>query len=238
MEGEASSIGRLVTGRGLPMSTPTELLKRVKEILQTEGVISLVRRGLPFLVERFFKYQRLYLIQHDLSQEKYKSDILPRMAKFTFKMISTNEEADELEADSLRFRSYVAKAREKLEAGAIAFCIFVEQELACICWVAMTQRAKDALAEPPYRVDFSNNEACHGGWWTNPKYRGMGLGPFCSVKSLQFLMDGGKVLCRGSVSRHNVASLSAAAKTWVKPHAEARHLRILWWESWKEKPLA
>ncbi|MFC2039246.1 hypothetical protein ACFLST_00425 [Chloroflexota bacterium] len=194
------------------MARVTALIRRARQISQTEGLIPLARRGFPFMVEHFFKYQRLYLIQHDLSQEKYKSDILPRMDKFTFKMISINEEADELEADSLRFRSYVAKDREELEAGAIAFCFFVEQELACICWVAMTQHAGNAPAEPPYRVDFSNNEACHGGWWTNPKYRGMGLGPFCSVKSLQFLIDAGKVLCRGCVGRHNVASLKCSSQ--------------------------
>jgi hypothetical protein len=85
---------------------------------------------------------------------------MPKIDDFALKIVSTNEEADELEAQGLEFRSQVLNARKRLDKGAIAFCIFVGKELANVSWVAMTLEAKNSLGQPPFRVDFSNNEAC------------------------------------------------------------------------------
>lgn len=217
------------------------LLRRAKLILQKEGLIPPVRRGLPFvarLVSRYiFQYWTRYLVEDDLSVEKNEADFLPRIQKFNFKMVSTNVEADELEKEGLGFRSQIINARENLDKGAIAICIFVGQELASISWAAMTQQAKDALEKMPYKVDFSNGEVCHEGLWTNPLYRGLGLAPYGAFKRLQFMRESGKVVARGSVAKGNISSRQAAAKHGTKIYAEARYLKILWWKWCKEKPL-
>jgi len=217
------------------------LLRRAKQIFQTEGLILLVRQGFPFLFSFFFRYKRYYLYETDVQEilkERNEADFLPRIDSFDFRIVHTNQEADELEAEGLEFRSQVNNARHRLDKGAVTFCIFVGQELAYYGWIATTEAAMKALGEPPLRVDFANNEACGADVWTNPKHRGKGLAPFADFKTYQFLQQIGRVVHRASTLTSNVSSQKAWAKLGhPKIHAEARYLKILWWKSWKEKPL-
>ena len=111
------------------MSKLTELLRRGKRIFQDEGLISLVRRGFPFLAGQFFRFETYYLYEYAMEdiRKLNEADFMPKIHDFTFKMVSTNQEADELEANGLEFRSYVINARERLDKGAIAFCVFIER---------------------------------------------------------------------------------------------------------------
>ena len=221
------------------MSRPTVLFTRAKQILQTEGLVPLVRRGFPFVVTSFFRYRTYALYEYALVdiQKLNEADFMPKIDNFTLKIISTNQEADELEAEGLEFRSQVANAKQRLEKGAIAFCIFVDRELANIAWVALTQEAKDSLDEPPFRVDFPNGEVCGGNVWTNPRYRRMRLSEYIRFKRSQFLLETGRVIWRGAIPGANSATQRAVAKFSPKIYAEERYLKILWWKSWKEKPL-
>jgi len=215
------------------------LLRRAKQIFQAEGLIFLLRRGLESF--RVFQYGTWYLYETHTSEAlkgKIEADFMPRIQNFTFKSVSTNQEADELAAEGLEFRSQVTKAREKLDKGAVAFCAFVEKELAHICWCAMTEEAKRMVDLLPYKVDFENNEACTGGAWTNPKYRRMGLNTYRSFKDNQFLSERGIVTTRYSIATSNIASQGSVVKFSFKIYAETRYFRVLWWKRWKEKPLA
>ena len=224
------------------ISRLTELFTRVKQILQTEGLIPLVRQAFAFVVQRSFSCGTSYLYEHatENARKLNEADFMPKIDDFTFKIISTNHEADELEAkglEFLQFRSPLNNDRDRLEKGAIALCIFIGRELAHIHWIAMTEEAMKILGEPPYRVDFSNNEACSGGSWTNPKYRRMGISNYVNFKALQFLDERGKVVERSAIATGNVASQRSRQPNPPKLYAQARYLRILWWESWKETPL-
>ena len=215
------------------------LLRRAKQIFQTEGLIFLLRRVLEFF--RVFQYGTYYLSENHSSEVlkgETEADCMPKIQNFTSRIVSTNQQADELEAEGLEFRSQVTNARKKLDNGAVALCIFVEQELAHIGWIAMTEEAKKMVDPLPYRVDFANNEACVAGLWTHPKYRRTGLRTYCAFKRHQFMLERGIVTDRGSIAASNIASQGGAAKMGAKIYAEARYLRILWWKSWKEKPLA
>ena len=214
------------------------LLRRAKQIFQTEGLIPLLRRVLEFF--RVFQYGTWYLYENHPSEvlkSQTEADVMPKIQNFTFKTVFTNQEADELEAEGLEFRSQVTDARKKLDKGAVAFCVFVEQELAHICWDAFTEEAKKMVDPLPYKVDFTNNESCGGGAWTNPRYRRMGLHTYSIFKGYQFLNKKGIVTSRSSIAASNIASQDMAAKFGDRVYAEARYLRILWWKSWKEKPL-
>jgi len=212
----------------------------VKTILQTEGLIPLVKRGFLFVVGLFFKYQTYDLYEiaiADWLKHRDEADHFPKIEDFTLKIVSTNLEADELEAEGLEFRSHRRNARQRLDKGAIAFCVFVGKELAHIFWVAMSEEAKDALRELPYEVDFSRNEAIHGDLWTNPKYRGLRLPTYVGFKARQFLWENGKTFDRGPVARGNIAAQRAYVDASPRLYAEAHYIKILWWKSWKEKPL-
>jgi len=212
------------------------LLKRAKEILQTEGFIPLVRRGFSFVGNQLFSYRTYYLFEHTL-KERNETEFFPKMQNFVLKMISATQELEELTGEGFSFQSRYLTCRERLGRGAIAVCIFVDRELAHIAWFALTKEAKAIINEPPLRVDFSKNEACHGGTWTSPKYRGMRLAAYAGFKGFNYLWQKGMVVSRAAAAKDNAASERSYAMFGPRIYAEARHLKILWWESWKEKPL-
>lgn len=224
-----ATIGRLIA-----------LLRRAKYIFQTEGLIPLVRRGLAFLVGHFFRYENFYLYEYTLEdtlKERNEADFLPRIQDFTFKIVATNQQADELAAAGLDFRPNIIKARRGLEEGAVAFCSFIDGELAHIGWVAMNAEGKKTFDSLPYQVNFSDKQGCTGGTWTNPKYRGKGLMVYGYFKRFQFLKEKGMKSSRNAVAVGNIASQKAHAKFGPKIYARAHYLKILWWKSWKETPI-
>ena len=165
------------------------------------------------------------------------ADFMPRIDEFTLKIVSTSEEADEMRADGVDFRFWPLNYRDGLDKGAIAFCVFVGGELANIGWIYMTEKAKECMEQSRHKVDFQNGEVCEGGLVTNPKYRGMGLATYIYFKRNQFCRDTGKTIVRSAVVTDNIAPHRMMAKFDTKIYAEGRQLRVLWWHSWKEKPL-
>jgi thermostable 8-oxoguanine DNA glycosylase len=67
---------------------------------------------------------------------------------FMVKIISSNQEANDLVADGLEdFRLYVFYGKEALGLGAIAFCIYVDKELAHVGWAAFSEEGKTHIKE-------------------------------------------------------------------------------------------
>jgi hypothetical protein len=217
----------------------TELFTVAKRIFQTEGLPPLLTRGFAFLRGRFFQYGTYYLYEIDISKalkQNKEADLLPKVQDFILKIVYTKEQADELDREGFDFQHQVTDIRKRLDKGAIAFCIFVGHELANIGWITLTQQAKDSLTELPFKVDFSNNEACTGSA-TDPKYRNIGLMRYNYFKRLEFLKENGRLRDRAAVAKSNVASQMGVAKISNNIYAEARFLKLLWWKFWWEKPL-
>jgi len=218
------------------ISALVAMLKRAKDILKTEGLKPLLKRGFAFVRVFFFEYGDFYLYEYSI-KERSEADFLPKIQDFTFKMISGNEEANKLaEAMGSDFRRRFVTARRMLDKGAIAFCIFVKGEIAHIGWIALSEEAHKAVDNLPYRVGFLNHEACTGGTQTIPQYRGKGLMAYGYFKRFEFLREKGILVSRNAVAKSNIASQKAHAKFSPRVHAEAKHLRLLWWHFWKEKP--
>lgn len=214
----------------------TALLLRAKYLFQTEGLIPLLRRGLVILPRYLIWYGNYYLYEYTL-KERNEADFLPKIEDFTFKMVATNQQVDELASAGLDFRSHAYDIRRRVGKGAVAFCFFVDGELAHITFTAMTEEAKNSFDSLPYRVNFSDKQGSTGGTWTNPKYRGKGLMVYGYFKKFQFLREQGMRSSRNGVNAGNVASQKAHAKFGPKVYAKGRYLKILWWQSWKETPL-
>ena len=222
------------------MRSPNTIFKTSKEIYQRDGLKSLLKRGFVFVLGQFIRYKTYYVYLND--GEGFRSvkqdDFIPKVDNMTIKTVCTNDEADELEAQGFEFRRYADNARKKLDAGAMAFCIFVSCQLATIGWFCTTQRAKDSLNEPPVKVDFLNGEGWVGNSWTNPKYRQMGLNTYNSIKMIEYLMETGIVLRdRYVIAKNNAPALRADDKFGNIRYAEGRWIKVLWWRSWREKPL-
>jgi hypothetical protein len=212
------------------------LLRRAREIFETEGLLPLLRRGFIFLLGYLFRYGNYYLYEHTL-KDRDETKFLPKTKDFTLETITDSQQAAELTAAGLDFGSHHPSERRGLDKGGVAFCFFIDGKLAHIGWVAMSQEAKDSFDSLPYRVNFADKQGCTGGVWTHPKYRGRGLMVYGYFKRLQFMWERGFKSSRNAVDVANAISLKAQIRLGPRKYAKARYLRILWWDSWRETPL-
>jgi len=216
----------------------TMLYRTMKTISRIEGFPALFRRGLAFLADYIFVYKTYYLSELSLESEGLDaSDFVPDIPDLTYHFVTSNEQTDELATQFEDFRSYHINDRQRLDKGAIALCLFIRRELAHITWMATTESAKKTFNDIPYRVNFDKKEACAGGERTIPKYRRMGLSTNSAYKKCQFLMERGITLIRAARDTNNLTAQRAFENRGYIRYAKGRHLRILWWKSWKEMPL-
>jgi len=222
------------------MSRIADYHSRAKQVRRTEGLPSLVVRGFRFLAYCAFYYRSYWLYADPAPNgpSLNEGDFMPRIGNFTFRTITSNQEVDEMEAQGSEFRSQVPNAAERLDKGTVAFCIFVGNELAHIVWYAMNRDAKAAFNEPPYVIDFSKGEVCAAEARTHPKYRGMGLNRYSHFKRGQFKAERGITADKSSIVKDNIAIQRSHAGPMPNKYAEGRYLRILWWKSWRERPLS
>jgi len=214
----------------------SELFVRAKHIYVTKGLTTLVKRSLIYVGSRMFRYYSVYLYEHSTemrNQQQFITDI----NNLTFKIISTIEQVDELVKDGfedIRWSPVLVNVRKCLDNGAIAFCFFVDRELAHIGWIGLCEEAKRCFDGLPYYVDFLHNQACTGGTVTIPKYRARGLMQHGYFKRFQFLRERGYTTSRNAVDRNNAIAQRAHAKFAPKIYAKAWYLKIFAWRFSKE----
>jgi len=213
------------------------LFVRAKLIIRNEGIVALIGRGFSFIKRHIYFSETYYLYEHS-ARERDESAYMPRTQDFTLKIVSSNREVDELAAEGYDLRYWYPVYSERLDRGAVAFCLFIGREMAHIGWVGMNDAAKDSIGEVPYKVNYANNEAFTGGTWTDPKYRGLGLSTYVYLKRFDYLRERGKSIVRAAAATDNTPSNRMHAKFGPKIVATGHYLKLLWWESWKEKPMA
>ncbi len=221
------------------MSKLVAIARRACLVYKTEGLAGLFLHALAFIRQQFYEHER-YLLYERATENILRfneKDFTPEVANFVLKVIKTKDDADELEAQGFCLREHARNFDERLNSGAIAFCIFVGTELINIGWVALSEEAKKSLWQPPLRVDFSNAESVTGSTWTNPKYRNMRLMSYSLFKRLEFLNKLGIIKDRAAVPKQNLASVVGSIKFDSNIYAEGRYLRILWFRSWREQTL-
>jgi len=208
-------------------------LRNVSRTFQREGFMPalnlLGHDAFRFLTQYIFNYEHCYLYNHTL-EERDESKFQPKIRNFTFHIISSNKEANLLAKHGEDFREYIYGARQALDKGAIAFCVFVGGEFAHIGWVALTEEAKRTFDVIPYRVDFANKEACTGGTLTLPNFGGKGLMKYCYFKRFQFLQENGIKISRNAVKANNSISRRVHAKFNPRIYGEVRFVRLLKWK--------
>jgi len=214
------------------------LINRIKTIYKTEGVVSLMRRGFNHLGLSLFSYGTLYLNRRPLVEEN-EAEVVPSIQNFTLKMISSNQQADELVANGFEdFRHHISNSKRRLDSGAIAFCLFVGKEFASISWVAMDEKAQRSLVSLPMRINFSE-EALLEDIMTIPKYRRKGLHSYIRFKRNQFLEEQG-ITTRITTVRasNNIRLRRMSRRAGSQYYAKAKYIKFVWWTWWKETPIA
>jgi hypothetical protein len=213
-----------------------DLYLRSNFILKQEGFLPLLTRGFVFFSEYFLHFGTFFLFEDTPDKEDSVYNI-PPFDDISVQIISTSEHADRLAAAGFDIRAITISAKEKLDKGAIAFCIFVGEEFAHIGWLAMSQHAKDAFGPYPYHVDFLNAEACIVHGMTLPKYRSKGITVYSKYLRLKYLGEKGIVIVRSIGDIRNTAIQRVADKIGARRYAKGRYVKIFCWYSWKETPL-
>jgi hypothetical protein len=82
------------------------LFARARSIYKHKGLIPLLRQGFTFLAKGCFRYLTYDIYEYAIEniENLNEADFLPKIDGFTHKIISTNEEADKLEADGVDVR--------------------------------------------------------------------------------------------------------------------------------------
>lgn len=221
-----------------PMMSRIKTLRlQVINIRHREGFASLCWRGFLIIIHHLylFNYSTYYLYEHTM-KERCEADFMPKVKELTCKIVFDNQEAEKLAESGYEFRSYQRNARERLDKGAIAFCFFIEKELAHIGWVALTKEAANTFTLP-LNIDFLNNQACIGGSLTPFKYRENNFMTYGYYKQFEYLRNKGISSARNAVDTRNRASQKVNAKFSPKIYGKGHDIKILRWQFWIETPI-
>ena len=210
------------------------LYRRGKYILQHEGWLSFLKQGFSFVRNLFFSYGNYYIYEKELNPIDEVIKFKPKI-DCTFRMVSSSDELDKLIAQGYNFKAMNFKP--KLEKGALAFCLFVGQEVAHVTWVAPNKEAKKEIDYLPFKVNIEIGEVCSGASLTDPTYRGKGLFSHTYSYIFSYLTRNGTIRDKFTIELGNVASQKALAKFNPIIISSGHHLKILWWHSWKEIPI-
>lgn len=216
------------------------LLSRAKYLLTHQGLPTLIKNGASFLLRSVFSCGTFTLYEHPIIEFDEKKH-LPRINDVTFVIVSGEEQVRELADqgfENICRTRLVPDPRKCLASGAIAFCFFVDKELAHIGWVGLSEEAKNSFDDIPYFVDFSHGQACTGGVVTIPKYGGNGLMAYNYYKRLEFLRQKGYKTSRNAVRKGNTVSEKMNGKFAPRIFTEARLIKLFGKRIyWKQTPL-
>ncbi len=223
------------------------LSNRTKELYIQNGPTGLLETGIRFLFSPIYKRENFWLTVIHLTEENEAEKYYPRISldKVTFKAITSNEEADNLEAEGYSFRKTptyfnhnLTLYRKWLHYGAVACCTFIEKDFAAIDWAIISQETQEKIGAPPVRVDYVNHEAFSRGAWVNPKYRGAKLWVYTAWQRNQFLLAKKFTIKRGVVDYTNNPGKGISEASGHKICGTGRRTRILWQTNWEEHHFA
>ena len=212
------------------------LLATASYIIRNDGFGAFTRRGIAFLRYQLFFHRSYYLHVTRLAVTNRTAEE-PQIQDFSFKIITSNQQVKELTAEGFEFRPWYPVYSQRLDKGATAFCGFDSKQLVHTSWCSFTGKAWKTLGEPPFKVDFSDNEAATGDYWTDSAYRGKGLAHYATVQREHYIRANGRTLVRGSIARDNQRAQRVSRFGTQHRYAEGRYLKILCWKSWRETPI-
>jgi len=185
-----------------------------------------------FVIDRrqFFLFER----HHDSWPEEW---FKPGLVQFEELFVADNELADRLAQSHEDFRLLSRGARNALETGAIAFCVYVGHDVAHVAWLATTQQARRTLDGLGFEVPFHDGVAWTGAAWTAPSYRGRGLLTYGSYRRFEYLLRQGFTASRGAVERTNYASQRTNMHFAPRIYAVGTYWRVLGRRLWSERAL-
>lgn len=216
------------------------LVRRAEALLRQEGPASLFMHVVSFsryMRGRLFAAETFYLYEHVMAPRD-RDAFLPRVPSWELRIIHSNEEADRVAAEGLEdLRDIFVFSHRGLSRGAVVFCVYIEQRLAHVGWLALHEAAKASVDRIPYEVGFDAGQACTGGTHTIPRFRNKGLMAYGYYERFEYLRQKGFTSARNCVAVTNVASQKVHAKFNPVIYGIGYYRRVLWWTRWRAEPL-
>jgi hypothetical protein len=216
------------------------LLSQAKNLYKKADLRGGVTNALAAL--RIYNNNEFYIQDTDLTHV----DTLmqkPQIKDFTFKVLNTVTELDELIDGGYDLVMNFSKIKRGLKKGMVALLLLVDGELASIGWAYVTEESKATLRGYPYNDDL-DRQACVVGDWTNPKFRDSGISGYVKHKRQQLLKEKGFTFERSIVEESIVKDLRSmeAQKRFELTYKRRTYTNvslpgILGVEFWKEHPL-
>jgi len=217
----------------------TRLWARARHFVETEGVRGLlagVLRHLDTLRRRVFRNERYVIYEFDTAVSGTLTP-RPEIDGLEVAVLERDEDLERLLEHGFRFPPLDPSfRREWLRRGGVAACAFVHRELAHVGWIALSPEARGCCDGLPYHVDFEHGEACWGGAYTWPRFRGRGLHEYQCGTRLQYMSDHGFNRCRDAVRVGNTPSLRGQSWWRPTPCLSGHFIRLLNWTRWREEP--
>jgi len=217
----------------------THLRVRTRYLLKTEGLGGLpgaARRLARSLMRSVFCCERyvVYRFDTDVRTDGRRAPNVEGLEVLVLERSDDVERFASLGYDLPAF--HPAFRSEWLERGGIAFCALVQRQMAHIAWVALSAGARGCCDALPYHVDFAGGEACWGGSYTWPRFRGLGIYTHVCGLRLRYMHEHGFNRCRDAVRVNNAASLRGQRWWGPMPCLSGRFIRLLNWTRWREEP--
>lgn len=213
------------------------LRARAAYLLRTEGVRGLLASGCRYLASlglAVFYVERYVVFRFDTDTSAFpvRRPDIDGLEVFVLERVEHVERLAERGFDVTLFDS--GRRRRWLQSGGVAFCAYVNRELAHIAWVAMSAAAREFYDELPYDVDFEHGEAWWGGSYTGSWFRGRGIYTYVCGIRLKYVHEHGYHSCRDAVRMDNVASLKGQGGWNPRPRVAGRLVHFFKWTSWEE----
>jgi hypothetical protein len=217
------------------------LFEEAKQVRREKGTLELLDAFRQFIFKPVYSRYHFYLVENPINL----ADIENRLAKFkpridinrlSFKVVRSNQEAEQLEKEGFEFRSYPyihevhLTYNQMLDYGLIAFCTFVDKEFAACSWVITSKQVQDKFKAPPLKVDYANHEGFPRAAWTNPKYRRSGLFEYTAKNRDLYLARNGFKMLRGTIDFRNKVGFDMSIGLGDIICGTATYTKILGWK--------
>jgi len=214
------------------------LIQRIIKLIRSEGFISFLKKTFATVAERILWFQTYYVSEiniQELSPDPVSNQ--PEINNLSHQLIHSNQEADSVSDRYEDFRPYFTNSRQRLNNGAIAQCLYVDNEVGHIIWIALNESAKKSFNDLPYKVNFDNKEMCIGGALTTPNHRGKGLSTYATHLRNRYLKGKGITKKIAVIKVGNMIPLRLALSMENRVTTKAYYMRLLGLKIWKEVPI-
>jgi hypothetical protein len=213
------------------------LANRSADIFRKEGLNKFASHAADYLATYLFKYEEYFVVEHTLVGRD-KGPYLPLTDDYEIVVVRDHAEADKLARRiGYDFRRHLLKSTERLDAGAVAFCILVGGKFAGISYACLNLRAKMQVDPTPFKIDYSKGKAGGGGVYTFPEYRNLRLMQYGQWARFEYLLQHGIKHTVGCINVKNTASQFVNTKFDVTIRGKGILLTVLGIRFWREVPV-